>query len=141
MDILDVIKNPAIIGIVAGVITYIYLTWRNNVDNKKRPADKQKEVNLLIPLVVLIIVWFVAYAYFQNENTLGQANGGDLATLVQPSEPRVMIGGNMHNVMPINKIPTAVLEQSKPFGNLEHIQNQIHIPDTLPDVMLDMYDI
>ena len=63
---MDIIKNPIVIAILAGAITYAYLTW--NVEekkDKKKGKQEKKEINLLIPLVVAVIAWFLAYAYFE----------------------------------------------------------------------------
>lgn len=64
---MDIIKNPVIIGLFAGTLTYIYLSWTTDEKNKKKKnKHKKEEVNLLIPFIVCIIAWFIAYAYMEN---------------------------------------------------------------------------
>jgi H+/Cl- antiporter ClcA len=65
---LDILKNPVIIGLFAGVLTYIYLWWCLKEDNKRRKNKNKKikkDVNLIIPSVIAVIVWFITYGYFE----------------------------------------------------------------------------
>lgn len=143
-----IIKNPIIIGLVAGVITYAYLSWQNEKENKKKKHRKDKEeVNLLIPLVVSIIMWFIAYAYFEYT----------------PEQPRLgnahVLPPNMNNLrdldmtqflgntskMPIPVPPTkgynftgdVLPEQNDPRFSL--LTTGVNIPKDIPDVWLEMY--
>jgi uncharacterized membrane protein YidH (DUF202 family) len=57
---MDILNNPIIIGLSVGALTYAYLSWVQNEKNerykKKNKQHRIEEVNLLIPLVVLIFV-------------------------------------------------------------------------------------
>jgi heme/copper-type cytochrome/quinol oxidase subunit 2 len=64
MDITNIITNPIVIGLVAGLITWMYLKWRNDKKNKNK--KKKEDVNLLIPFAVFIVFWFISYAYFSS---------------------------------------------------------------------------
>ena len=57
---LDILKNPIVLGVLFGAITYLYLMW--SVD-KKDPKSK-KEVSIFTPLVVAAVVSIIAYVYF-----------------------------------------------------------------------------
>ena len=65
---LDIIKNPIFLGVVAGVLTYLYLLWSN--DKKKNP--KAKNISLMTPIIVAIVVAVVGYAYFCNSCEIPQ---------------------------------------------------------------------
>ena len=58
MNIWDIIQNPIIIGLFAGVVVYIYMK------NEKKD-QKNKNINLLIPLVVFIAFVFISHVYFE----------------------------------------------------------------------------
>ncbi len=76
---IDIIKNPVIIGLLIGIIVYLYLKWENETEyeqtNKKnKKMKKPKEVNLLIPLCVGVACWFIAHNYFDGYDFM---NGND----------------------------------------------------------------
>ena len=85
---MDIFKNPIVIGLTAGAITYSYLLMTVNEKNERNEKKKNKEkehVNLFIPLVVTIIAWFIAYAYFEyngdnNLNTCAGTNNPFIGT-------------------------------------------------------------
>jgi heme/copper-type cytochrome/quinol oxidase subunit 2 len=138
-----IIKNPIIIGLVAGVITYAYLSWQAEKENKKKKHRKDKEeVNLLIPLVVSVIVWFIAYAYFEytpeqphvnnqtlppiinNDMTQFLGNAGKIPIPVPPSQGYKFTG----DVLP---------EQNDPRFSL--LTTGVNVPKNIPDVWLEMF--
>jgi hypothetical protein len=65
MNIISILQNPVILGLVAGLTAYFYMKWQNDKDKKK----KNKDVNLLIPLVIFIAVWFLSYAYMNSDES------------------------------------------------------------------------
>lgn len=70
------IKNPVILAVVAGIIVYIYMAWnKKQEDNKrlkkgKKIKQENKYNNIIIPGVTAILVWFITYGYFNNNNKL-----------------------------------------------------------------------
>ena len=59
----NIIKNPIFIAVVAGVIVYSYIIWKNK-DKSKKKKNKNKDNNaLLIAGVTTAIVWLIAYGY------------------------------------------------------------------------------
>jgi hypothetical protein len=131
---MDVIKNPIIIGLLAGTITYIYLTWNDNETSKKKSKKSKKEVNLLIPLVVAVIGWFITYAYFQYNNESGN---GDI---IIPH-----ISGNRRPLpLPMSKTPSYrfvkdVVSESSDPKSFSLLTGGVTVPTKLPDVLIDMY--
>ena len=67
----NITKNPTLIAVVAGVITYSYLTWKRkeNEKNKKNKTKYNKNNNdLIITGAITVLVWFLVYGYM-NYNT------------------------------------------------------------------------
>jgi len=66
--------NPIVLGLFAGVITYMYLSWLNKskYEKKKRKNKnknkkiKCKSVDLTLPIIVSIGTWLSAYLYHEN---------------------------------------------------------------------------
>lgn len=73
MDISNKLKDPVVISIICGVIVFLYL-WYNLDDDsdkknkKKSHIEKIKEINLLIPIIASIIIWFITSCYFENSD-------------------------------------------------------------------------
>lgn len=141
---MEVIKNPIIIGLVAGTLTYAYLTWdasEKNEKNKKRSKKnyKEVEVNLLIPLVVAVIGWFIAYTYFQYNN-----ESNDIYTTEQNSFNSVQ-NPRKGLPLPLTRNPgyrfvnDVISESSEPKSFSLLTGNGVTIPTKLPDVLIDMY--
>lgn len=61
---MDILKNPIVIGISCGVLSYIYLLYQKNKDDRNNPNS----VNLLIPLLITIIAWFISYSFFEHKS-------------------------------------------------------------------------
>lgn len=57
---MEYIKNPIVIGVLMGSITYAYLYWMNEKKSKENPNEEKQKVNLLIPLGVVIVSWFLS---------------------------------------------------------------------------------
>ena len=71
---MKLVKNPVIIAIVAGCIAFAYMSWNRKKENEKR-LKKNKKIkqenkydNIIIPSIVAVIVWFIAYGYFNYYN-------------------------------------------------------------------------
>ena len=66
------IKNPVIIAVIAGAIVFAYMSWNRKQENEKRLKkgkkikEENKYDNIIIPIVTAVIVWFIAYGYFNN---------------------------------------------------------------------------
>src|SRR5690554_3716736 len=75
---MDIIKNPIVIGLVVGGLTYWYLKTQADKENekhKKYPKYVKKEVNLIIPAVMTVLAWFLAYTLLvENDNKSEMTN-------------------------------------------------------------------
>jgi len=71
------IKNPVIIALVVGVLVYAYMAWNKKQENDKRLKtgkkikEENKYDNIIIPGVTAVIVWFIAYGYFNSKPSDG----------------------------------------------------------------------
>ena len=82
MDISDKLKDPIVISIITGVVVFLYLWYSlsDDIDDKKKKKkagcvmSKIKRVNLLIPLISAIIVWFVTSCYFNEDVAINPNN-------------------------------------------------------------------
>ncbi len=67
---MKLVKNPVIIAIVAGCIAFAYMSWNRKKENEirlkknKKIKQENKYDNIIIPAIVAVIVWFIAYGYF-----------------------------------------------------------------------------
>jgi len=68
--LVEILKNPVIFGLLAGAIVYNYMEWNRKKEVEKRLKkgkkikDSMKKTDIIIPSIVAIIVWFIAFAYF-----------------------------------------------------------------------------
>lgn len=135
MNIWDIIKNPVMIGLFVGVITYSYMKWKNNKDYKK--TKKKKDINLLIPFTVFIVFWFISYAYFSSsdddatESSLGGNNSvkelkQDLAKELAMEVPN-----------PYKQLVRESDVSSDP-QSFYMVSNGIQIPQKIPPILFDI---
>lgn len=134
---MDIIKNPIIIGIAMGALTYGYLSYianEKNEENSKKKKNKRKEkesVNLMIPLVVIVIAWFIAYAYFEYSFE-DQSNGNKIMPTIGESLPIPLPVSPKHGF-----IRDVISETSDPQP-FSLINTGMTVPTKLPDVLLDI---
>lgn len=100
-----IFKNPIIIGIIFGIITFLILYWMVYQENQKRnPLDKQKSVNLLIPIIVSVIVWFLAGTFLDymgnNDNKIEQT----ISQLPEPKTNYLSEGSEVYYLIGKNNI-------------------------------------
>ena len=121
----DIIKNPIVLGVLAGAVTYLYLWWSNN---KKKPKDK-KEPSLFFPIIVAVVVAIVAYGYFSS----GTCNS---ATIVQEQIKQTNVPGSVGKNYQFEK---SVSSESPASFHL--ISRGVNIPNTVnvPDVFIETY--
>lgn len=126
---MDIISNPVIIGLISGLLSYAYLKYKTDETNennlkkskkgkKAKPFVKQ-EINLLIPLTIAIIAWFIAYMYIDYNS--------QRITVENPIDPK--------NQYQFEKEGLSLTSDAHSF---ELINNGVTIPKNLPDVLLDM---
>ena len=103
--LVEILKNPVIIGLLAGAIVYNYMAWNRKKEIEKRLKkgkkikEEQKYNDIIIPSIVAIIVWFITFAYFNYKEEKSGHNGQTL----QPSHP----------LQPLQPVQQSQLLQSK----------------------------
>jgi len=69
----NIIKNPILIAVVAGVITYSCLTWKRKQNKKskknKKNKDDKNDNDLIITGAITVLVWFIVYGYINYNST------------------------------------------------------------------------
>ena len=120
------IKNPVILAIVAGVIVYTYMAWNKKQEDEKR-LKKGKKIkpenkynNIIIPGVTAIIVWFIAYGYFNNKKSATDVS------LAQVSNPQYRLAKDTASASDVRRSFTLV---NKTGG--------ISLP-TVPDMFVEL---
>ncbi len=147
---IEIIRNPVIIGLTVGILVYIYMKWEQS---KKPPHEKNKrrDSNLLIPLGVGIACWFVAHNYFENYNFSNDGNYSgvnseklDFTQNIPTKIEDTMAGGaNLvnnigNNMMPINNNVNITGPNMQSYHVLKR---GVTIPDNInmPDVLLENF--
>jgi hypothetical protein len=162
---MDILKNPIIIGLLAGALTYAYLTWVQNDKNekykKKNKPHKIEEVNLFIPLIVSIIGWFIAYAYLENDDTVVNIVNTVPTSSNVVNVPDINNGNNTFPIMTLPNLKSSyipkmpmplqvpqtagynfvkdVLSDSSDPKEFSLLTGGVTIPNKLPDVLLELY--
>jgi hypothetical protein len=75
----NIITNPVIIALLAGLVTYLYFVWTAPTIKKQLKKGGKKELvkvkpSMTIPLVVTVAVWLIVYCYqeyFSHDITHG----------------------------------------------------------------------
>jgi len=93
--LVEILKNPVIIGLLAGAIVYNYMAWNRKKEIEKRLKkgkkikEEQKYNDIIIPSIVAVIVWFISFAYFnykdEKSGQIGQI--GQIGKPVQSIQP------------------------------------------------------
>lgn len=137
MNIWNIIKNPVMIGLIAGIITYTYMKWRNDKDNAKNKDKnkKKKDINLLIPLSVFIVFWFISYAYFSSSDA-------DVAVTSNGSESIKELKSDLAKELamepPVSYKFSKETETSEP-KSFFMVSNGVQIPTKLPDTLFEIH--
>jgi hypothetical protein len=124
---IDLLKNPIIVGLLAGICTYIYMKWQNDKKYKKNDKHK-KEVSLMIPIIVAMIMAFAMWSFFsQNSN-------GDELRQGQQQLPNNDLGSFDRNAGKMSSLSGS----SDASKSIHLIGKGLQIPNEIPDIFLDM---
>ena len=67
----NILKNPIILGLIVGVIAYLYISWDNQQEKDKRKSQNiildENDDELFIPVTLGIITSILAYCYLDEE--------------------------------------------------------------------------
>lgn len=131
----ELLKNPIIIGIIAGVLTYGYMTWEADRKHKQNPKSEKKNIGFITPAVVSVITWFLASSYFDRSPTAEFISSPQEPNnlVVNRSLPQPTVGGGMVNPKP------RLVEPNNSFGSESyHLigKNNVKLPPN--DVFIDL---
>ena len=133
---MDLFSSPIVIGVIAGVLTYLYLYWEADKAQKENPKNKKKPVKFFTPAVIGVIVWFLAANYLCEQPTQQQGYPGyQDAVQIQNSYKLVGPVGPVRPVRPVGNTASPVGS----FGSISyHLvgRNNIKLPPT--DVFIDL---
>ena len=57
------VKSPIALGLISGVLTYSYYYYKNEQKSDDDP-NKKKKIDLIVPCIVAVVIWFVSSTYF-----------------------------------------------------------------------------
>ena len=160
---LDIIKNPVIIGLTVGVLVHLYFKWEaSKKENKDK--NKRKDSNLLIPLFLGIATWFIAHNYYEKYNfdevisdNINNINYQipeklDLSEVAEVSNilminPDANLVNNFNSKFTMRQPSFNNMQQQPSFNNMQQqptfhlLKKGVTIPNniTLPDVLLEKF--
>ena len=138
----DLIMNPVIIGLIAGIIAYNYMSWRKRKMIEKR-LKRGKKVNpqqfyndIIIPTLVAVIVWFIAYGYINYKKNTGNLNNLDEGVEGNQADANIPQYKLVKDSNSENQIKSA----DRSFTMIQ-TQNDIMLPtlNRVPGVFVDLY--
>lgn len=144
---IEIIRNPVIIGLTVGILVYIYMKWEQS---KRHPNEKnkRKDSNLLIPLGVGIACWFVAHNYFENYNFIDDGVNNKIDSdkldftqnIPTKIEDSLVGGANLTNIGN-NMMPSNNLNVLPNLQSYHVLKRGVTIPDNInmPDVLLENF--
>lgn len=128
---IDIFKNPIIIGLLAGTLTYLYMWWSNEDKYKKNPEMK-RTTGIITPLVVTVISWILAYGYYEM-------SGNNIGTALPIHEVNsINLGDTKMYKFGRDNAPAVASESAKEFhliGKGLNIPNNLKLPDVFIETM------
>ena len=131
---LGILKNPIVIGILALALTYLYMWWEEKKRREKNPKAKKRSINIITPVVVGGIAWFVASNFLNKETPTD--NG--VEQMVQQDAKDVLpsiVGGKK----PVLVQKDGIIDSAGSLGSASyHIisKRNVRLPPT--DVFIDL---
>lgn len=117
---MDILKNPIVLGLTAGVITYVYLLWTQKEKKNKAGKKVKQDVNIMIPAIVAVVVWFIVYGYTE----FGGETEVTTTTVPNPDLRYKLVNNN---------------STSDSVASFKLINKGVNIPNNLPDVFIETY--
>lgn len=127
---MNIFKNPIVIALIVGVLTYIYIMWSNSGIKKSKDQNKKELKNyqnykstlMIAPLVAFFVTWILAYFYF-SQDTVPVVNSLDN---INASQLKLIKDNNIVNTS----------ESTKSY---HLIGRGLTIPNSLPDKLPDVF--
>ena len=126
-----ILKNPIVLGIFTASITFLYLWWEEKKRREKNPKTRERSVNVITPLVVGIITWFITSSYFNYQSTDSNINN-----INNSGPPPTLLGGKKSGYIVTSK-GSINSEHSLGSANYHIIgKDNVRMPPT--DVFIDL---
>jgi uncharacterized protein with PQ loop repeat len=140
-------KNPIVVGIIAVIMTYLSLYYKEKQRIQKYPKSKKKTINISVPLVVGAFCWFLSSTYIYNSSkSQSSSNSSNIPYIYNiPNDPCIKLdsNGNSENILEYVSENAAMLNKSNSQGDSENSisyhfvrAGDVVIPDI--DVFLDV---
>lgn len=94
MELINLFRNPIVIGIMCGLIVHIAMKYKMESEEKNKKKKQNRKLLLIIPLCVMIIIWFIAYSYLET-NT----EKIDLSSVVNTNDVIIKGGGCGNSIL------------------------------------------
>jgi len=119
------------------------MKYRYNQDKKRN--KNTKDINLLIPLAIFIVFWFIAYAYFTNESECvdtqhfhdafqSRTAGRTSNSMVGDTHKYAFTTSNKRT----SHAPSNLMSETSDPTSFKMVAPGIQIPKNLPPVLLDL---
>lgn len=66
---IEVFKNPVVLGVLSGILVYVAMAWRIRSNKNK----KKKQVKIHLPIIIAILIGVIAH-YYIKEDKIEQNN-------------------------------------------------------------------
>lgn len=137
---LNFLKNPVILAIIAGVLTYAYMWWDNKQKKEKNPKAVIEEIDYVLPAMVALLTLFITYNLFGfNSSSPTNITNSNVEQVIEQAKPTLQGGTKLieGNNMPLQTRFSDKLADSFD-SNTYHLlgKNTIKLPQT--DVFIDI---
>lgn len=127
----EILKNPIVIGVIAAILTYLYIWWEEKKRLEKNPKAKPVPTNIITPLVVGVISWFIASNYLSTKTVTTAPP--DIKHETQAALPQI-IGGTKPIV-----VNQGIIESDGSLGSASyHIVGKRDVKVPPIDVFIDL---
>jgi hypothetical protein len=137
VNLVNMLSNSITIGLIGGLITFLYLYYNNNYSNFNEDilvSKKKKPINIVTPCAVALLTWFILSNIYDYNN---------FKTSQEYNIPKSAIKQiNIEDIIPNeifinqNNITKNISEISEP--NI-HIINKNEIK--IPDIFTEPFDV
>ncbi len=136
----NIIKNPTFIAVVAGVITYTYITWRKKEAQKEKKKSKKQikddKNEVVISGIVALVVWFIVYGYLnygnRNQNVNQQVQLPVTNQVVPLAYQQVPTYRIVQDIQPAAS-PKSFTMMNQYGGGVAFPTNKVPMPDVFVD--------
>jgi hypothetical protein len=125
---MNYIKNPIVIGIIACIISLLYIYYTRQYNSEIEDELKNKKINYITPLIIGVITWFLAESLLtKSDNIIKVPHNGN--SIIKPID--MNIGKNMNS----NIVDETICTDGTNTYNIVS-KNNIKLPSM--DVFIDL---